>query len=121
MARPSSSAPPAGSLTPGAPSRGSRTGRPIMVLLDALGRRWSLRILWELRGGARRSFRDLRAACDDISPSVLNDRLKQLRGLALVELGPEGYALTAQGADLGAKLNDLDAWAKDWAKTLPGD
>ena len=30
-------------------ARGSRTGRPIMALLDLLGRRWSLRILWELR------------------------------------------------------------------------
>ena len=29
--------------------RGSTTGRPIMVLLDLLGRRWTLRILWELR------------------------------------------------------------------------
>ena len=29
--------------------RGSRSGRPIMALLDLLGRRWSLRILWELR------------------------------------------------------------------------
>jgi len=29
--------------------RGSRTGRPIMVLLDLLGRRWALRIVWELR------------------------------------------------------------------------
>jgi DNA-binding HxlR family transcriptional regulator len=32
--------------------RGSRSGRPIMVLLDLLGRRWSLRILWELRDNA---------------------------------------------------------------------
>ena len=29
--------------------RGSRSGRPIMALLDLLGRRWTLRILWELR------------------------------------------------------------------------
>jgi len=34
---------------PGRPVRGSRTGRPIMALLDLLGRRWVLRILWELR------------------------------------------------------------------------
>ena len=44
--------------------RGSRTGRPIMVLLDLLGRRWALRILWELRGGALTS-RALRTACDE--------------------------------------------------------
>ena len=39
--------------------RGSRTGRPIMALLDLLGRRWSLRILWELRGAPLTSRRRL--------------------------------------------------------------
>ena len=29
--------------------RGSRSGRPVMALLDLLGRRWTLRIIWELR------------------------------------------------------------------------
>ena len=33
--------------------RGSASGRPIMVLLDLLGRRWSLRIVWELRDDRR--------------------------------------------------------------------
>jgi DNA-binding HxlR family transcriptional regulator len=33
--------------------RGSKSGRPIMALLDLLGRRWTLRILWELREGNR--------------------------------------------------------------------
>ena len=33
----------------GRPVRGSRTGRPIMVALDLLGRRAALRVLWELR------------------------------------------------------------------------
>ena len=36
---------------PGKPVRGSKTGRPIMALLDLLGRRWALRVLWELRNG----------------------------------------------------------------------
>jgi DNA-binding HxlR family transcriptional regulator len=36
---------------PGTKVRGSSGGRPIMALLDLLGRRWALRILWELRGG----------------------------------------------------------------------
>ena len=34
------------------PVRGSRTGRPVMVLLDLLGRRMALRILWELSRAA---------------------------------------------------------------------
>ena len=42
--------------------RGSRTGRPVMVLLDLLGRRGALRVLWELRGDPL-TFRALQKAC----------------------------------------------------------
>ncbi len=104
--------------SPGAPVRGSRSGRPLMALLDALGRRWTLRILYELRAGPL-PFRELRTACDGVSPSVLNDRLKMLRALGLVELQPEGYALTGDGASLGARLAELDTWAEAWAARLP--
>ena len=72
--------------------RGSRTGRPIMVLLDLLGRRWTLRILWELREGALTS-RALREACDDASPTVLQARLADLRQAGFVELVPAATAL----------------------------
>ena len=58
--------------------RGSKTGRPIMALLDLLGRRWTLRIVWELREGALTS-RELRAACGDASPTVMQQRLSELR------------------------------------------
>ena len=86
-----------------------------MALLDLLGRRWALRLLWELRGGAL-SFRALRERCDGVSPSVLNVRLAELREagvLALLE--GEGYALTPGGARLLAALAPLDAWAKSWS------
>jgi DNA-binding HxlR family transcriptional regulator len=99
----------------GAAVRGSRTGRPVMVILDALGRRWALRVLWELREGSQ-SFRALRERCDDLSPTVLNDRLAELRELDLVEASDEGYALTPRGAELGALLVPLDAWARRWAR-----
>ena len=58
---------------PGRPVRGSPSGRPIMALLDLLGRRWALRMLWELREGGL-SFRALQERCDGVSPSVLNTR-----------------------------------------------
>lgn len=95
-------------------TRGSRTARPIMVLLDALGRRWALRVLWELREGRTLTFRELRAACADVSPSVLNERLAELRELGLVDHPGEGYVLTADGVELGALLLPLDAWARKW-------
>ncbi|MEN8719481.1 MAG: helix-turn-helix domain-containing protein [Oceanococcaceae bacterium] len=99
----------------GRPVRGSSTGRPIMVLLDQFGRRWTLRILWELRGGPL-TFRELQDACDDASPSVLNTRLRELRALALIvhEAG-SGYALSPHGQSLLAQFAPLQAWAERWA------
>src|SRR6266850_2607995 len=80
--------------------RGSKTGRPIMALLDLLGRRWTLRIIWELREQPLTS-RALRAACDEASPTVLQARLSDLRQAGLVELIPaSGYRLTELGKDL---------------------
>src|ERR1700722_17849874 len=67
---------------PGRPVRGSTTGRPLMAALDLLGRRWSLRILWELREGPL-GARSLRERCDGMSPSVLYDRLGELTGAGL--------------------------------------
>ena len=96
--------------------RGSRTGRPIMVLLDLLGRRWSLRILWELREGALTS-RALRAACDEASPTVLNERLKELREADFIALGDGGgYALTVLGHELSQKLMPMHHFAEKWSK-----
>ena len=98
--------------------RGSRSGRPIMALLDLLGRRWSLRILWELRD-APASFRALQDRCEGPSPSVLNTRLRELRDVGLVELvGGEGYRATARAVELGELLLPLDRWSKDWARDL---
>src|SRR4051794_3329617 len=62
---------------PGRPARGTRTGRPLLVAFDLLGRRWALRVLWELRAEPL-GFRVLRERCDGMSSSVLRDRLAQL-------------------------------------------
>src|SRR5262245_37876910 len=102
---------------PGRRARGSATGRPIMVLLDLLGRRMSLRILWELRDDRRLTFRALQDAADT-NPSVLNARLAELREAHLLAHSPDGYTLTPQGQSLLATLLPLHAWAEDWAKTF---
>ncbi len=100
---------------PGKPVRGSRTGRPIMAALDLLGRRWALRVLWELRDGAQ-SFRALRTLCDEVSPTVLNQRLAELRDSGIVSHEPgSGYALTPLGESLHAALAPLNDWAARWA------
>jgi len=76
-----------------------------------LGRRWALRVLWELRTGPQ-TFRALREACDDISPSSLNQRLIELRALGAVALGDDGYALTPAGVRLGSIVLELHRWAE---------
>lgn len=103
------------SIRPGRPVRGSKTGRPIMALLDLLGRRWALRILWELRAGPK-NFRELRAACGDISPAVLALRVAELRDAEIVALDDDGYHTTAHGASLLHALAPLNAWANAWAR-----
>jgi DNA-binding HxlR family transcriptional regulator len=96
--------------------RGSKTGRPIMALLDLLGRRWTLRILWELREQPLTS-RALRAACDEASPTVLQARLSDLREAGLVELmAASGYRLTAVGRELLENFLPLHRFAKRWSK-----
>jgi DNA-binding HxlR family transcriptional regulator len=100
---------------PGAPVRGSGTGRPIMALLDLLGRRWALRVIWELRDGPL-TFRDLQAACDGMSSSVLNQRLGELRDAGIADRAGEGFRLTDEGRRLLDALEPLDAWAKCWAR-----
>jgi DNA-binding HxlR family transcriptional regulator len=94
--------------------RGSKTGRPIMALLDLLGRRWSLRIVWELREDALTS-RALRAACGDASPTVMQQRLTELRDAGFIELREEGgYALTGLGKELLQTSLPLYHFADRW-------
>jgi DNA-binding HxlR family transcriptional regulator len=101
--------------------RGSRTGRPIMALLDLLGRRWTLRILWELREATLTS-RALREACDDASPTVLQARLTDLRQAGFVDLDPaSGYRLTDLGRELNGLLLPLHGFAERWKKAEKGD
>ncbi len=102
----------------GAPVRGSRTGRPIMAALDLLGRRASLRVLWELRDGEPRTFRVLQSAADT-NPSLLNTRLKELREAGLIDHLGSGYLLTASGIELLAALQPLSAWAVRWGRAQP--
>lgn len=97
--------------------RGSRTGRPIMALLDLLGRRWTLRIIWELRDDQSLTSRALRAACDEASPTVLQTRLSELREAGLVELMPgDGYRLTGTGKELFDCFLPLQRFAERWSK-----
>jgi len=101
---------------PGKPVRGSQSGRPIMALLDLLGRRWTLRILWELREESV-GFRALQDRCDGMSPSVLSQRLMELQEAGIVQRNEDAnYTLTQDGITLLQSLAPLNDWALHWAE-----
>jgi DNA-binding HxlR family transcriptional regulator len=88
-----------------------------MALLDLLGRRWALRVLWELRETGAANFRELQERCGNISSSVLAERLRELRDAEIVAASDNnGYRLTDEGQALLEALTPIDAWAKRWAK-----
>lgn len=100
------------------------TDRPPPAAKDAINRalelfhrRWMLRVVWELRDGAL-SFRALQAACGDLSPTVLNQRLAELKEAALAESTAEGYRLTPLGRELLLAFEPLTRWAVKWQRRL---
>lgn len=96
-------------------SRQTEVKDAINEALALFQRRWTLRVLWELRDAVL-NFRALRAACGDISPTVLNQRLAELREAALVEAGDGGYVLTPLGRDLIVAFEPLSRWALRWRR-----
>jgi DNA-binding HxlR family transcriptional regulator len=89
-----------------------------MALLDLLGRRWALRVLWELRSGPVPGFRELQSRCGGISSSVLTDRLTELREAGIVERA-DGYRLSERGAELAEVMLLMAKWAADWQPPAP--
>ena len=88
--------------------------------LELFNRRWTLRILWELRGeGASLNFRALQTACGDLSASVLNQRLAELREALLIDHDAgSGYRLSHQGRALLVAIEPLLKWAPRWAREV---
>jgi len=88
-----------------------------MVLLDLLGRRWTLRIVWELREEPRR-FRELQDLIG-ASPTIVNARLAELRKARLVDLDDKtGYRLTTLGSELLRLFLPLHVWSEKWARAI---
>lgn len=85
-----------------------------MAILDLLGRRWTLRIIWELRGDGVDTFRELQRRCDNGSSSVLTERLRELRKAGIVTAPGHGYHLTLDGRELMKALEPLHGWAERW-------
>jgi DNA-binding HxlR family transcriptional regulator len=94
------------------------SSRSTTALLDLLGRRWALRILWELREAAL-TFQVLQSRCDSMSTSVLTRRLTELQEVRLLEKDDDGrYQLSDAGAALLARLDWIDEWTQQWSVAL---
>ena len=86
--------------------------------LELLSKRWTLRILWELNSKSL-TFRELGSLAGNVSTSVLNVRIAELREAKLVEhIDGEGYQLTPLGKRLITDAAPLMDWAYDWYKTI---
>ncbi|WP_426368737.1 winged helix-turn-helix transcriptional regulator [Streptomyces sp. E-08] len=90
-----------------------------MAALDLLGRRWALRVLWEL-SLAPAGFRELQRRCAHMSSSVLSTRLDELTAALLLTRADEEYRLTPLGAELVEALAPLEAWSGRWARETDG-
>ena len=92
----------------------SKENAAISQLLGLLEARYAIRVLWALRDGHPQTFRLLQDSVGGITPNTLNTRIKELREAGLVSHGGEGYVVTATGADLLKRLNDLPPFAAKW-------
>lgn len=95
--------------------------------LDRVGDRWTLLIVRELLLRDR-TFRDLQAALDGISPSVLTQRLTDLADDALVVRNDAPrrsknvtYSLADGGRALEPAILELIRWGSRWMLQGPGD
>jgi DNA-binding HxlR family transcriptional regulator len=110
----SSSAKKSGAAGSGAGRRSVARAEALGNLFDLLGRRWALRVLWELRDGHPQGFRLLQSSVGEVSPAMLNTRLKELVAARLVAARDGGYALTPRGMDLVNKIKPLKGLAESW-------
>ena len=87
------------------------TAKPVERALELLGRRWALRLVWELRRSTL-SFSELRERTG-ISPSVLSARLGELVEADVLEHDTgRRYRLSGRGRELARILYELNRWSQ---------
>ena len=90
---------------------------PTRQVINRIGDRWSLLVLYALEGGTLR-FQELRRTVDGISQKMLTQTLRVLERDGLVQrevyasVPPKvEYALTALGRSLTVRIATIRAWA----------
>ena len=96
----------------------TRTGCPIACSLDIVGDHWTLLIIRNLMFLGLHEYKDMLATDEQISSSILSDRLKKLQndGLIASVAHPDSqrrklYYLTPAGKDLIHIMLELILWA----------
>jgi len=90
---------------------------PTRQVVNRIGDRWSLLVLYALEGGTLR-FQELRRAVDGVSQKMLTQTLRTLERYGLVQrtvyasVPPKvEYTLTPLGASLSDSIATIRAWA----------
>ncbi len=93
----------------------------ILDIWDVLSRRWSLLILRNLSSKNVIRFNELKRSLNNISNTVLSDRLSELEqeGLITKKIYPQiplkvEYRLTTKAKDLEPILQSLSKWCEKW-------
>jgi len=96
----------------------SRSGCPVACALDIVGDHWTLLIVRNLMFLGLHEYKDMLAAEERISSSILSERLKKLEGEGLVAsiAHPASkrrklYFLTPMGKDLVHTMLELVLWS----------
>ncbi len=83
-----------------------------------MGKRWTLRILWEMRNCGKFRYTELLEILDGISPATLSETLKDLQNQGIVKRESFGktppfkveYPLTKKGLSLVIASSSLVRW-----------
>ncbi|SUD49071.1 Uncharacterized HTH-type transcriptional regulator ytcD [Nocardia otitidiscaviarum] len=106
---------------PPAASRADAADLPLLAVMDLVGQRWVLRVLWELEPGPL-GFLELRRRMGNCSSSMLSVRLQRLQSAgAVVKQTDRSYELTPAGRELATALEPLWAWSRRWSGALADD
>ena len=108
-------------LNPESENKNIREKCEILDIWNILSRRWSLLILKNLSTRNVIRFNELKRNLQDISNTVLSDRLSELEheGLISKKIYPEvplkvEYKLTTKAKDLEPILRNLANWCEKW-------
>lgn len=106
--------------------RQPKSGCPINLGLEVFGDRWTLLILRDIMFTDRRTFREIQASEEGISPKTLSERISMLveEEILVRSSDPEHsqrsiLKLTQKGIDLLPVLADISVWSLKHLKVDP--